>query len=356
MTVKGFKSIRSMDHFDLGNLNVMIGANGSGKSNLISLFEFLNEIADQRLQTYVSKSGGANKLLYFGEKNTQYIEIKVDFGPNSYWLKLAPTVEDTLFFEEEGCSYHGPMHERPWTTSTLSADKKESGLALQDGNVAPSVLASIKSWRVYHFHDTSDSSLMKKTCSIDDNDYLKPDASNLAAYLYFLEQKHPQEFRNITDTVRLIAPFFNSFVLKRSSLRQDLIQMGWQHKHSDDYFNANSLSDGTLRFICLATLLLQPVYKLPKTILLDEPELGLHPAAIDLLANLLKSAAVSTQVIVSTQSVTLVNQLEPTSVIVVDREDDQSFFRRLTEEELESWVEDYGLGDMWEKNIIGGRP
>lgn len=356
ITIKGYKSIRSLDHFDLSGLNVMIGSNGAGKSNFISLFKFLGEIAQGGLQSIVRKSGGANTLLYFGSKNTHEIEVKIDFGPNSYRLKLAPTADDSLFFEEEECSYLGPMYSRPYTFSALSSDRKETGLPLQKGSIAASTLESIRSWKLFHFHDTSNSALMKKTGSIDDNDQFKPDASNLAAYLYLLEQKYPYDFNNITDTVKLIAPFFNKFILRPSPLKPDSIQLEWQHKHSDNYFNASSLSDGTLRFMCLATLLLQPAEKMPTTILLDEPELGLHPAAIQLLANLLQSASTRTQVIVSTQSVTLINQLDPGSIIIVDRKDEQSVFRKLTTEELDSWLEDYGLGDMWEKNIIGGRP
>lgn len=108
--------------------------------------------------------------------------------------------------------------------------------------------------------------------------------------------------------------------------------------------------------MALATLLLQPEHKLPKTILLDEPELGLHPAAIQLLANMFNSTAQQNQLIVSSQSVSLINQLEPDSIVVVERDNEQSTFRRLQQEELENWLLDYGLGDMWEKNIIGGRP
>lgn len=356
INVKGYKSIKSLENFELSELNVMIGGNGAGKSNLISLFKLLNEISEGHLQSLVRKSGGANAFLYFGSKQTPAIEVKINFGPNSYWLKLVPTSDDSLYFEEEGCSYKGPMYSNAYKISVLSSDRKETGLPSEKGEISKSTLESIKSWKLYHFHDTSDTALMKKTCPIDDNAKLKADASNLAAYLYLLEKKHIQDFNNITDTVKAIAPFFDRFILRPSPLKPDSIQLEWKHKNSDNYFNASSLSDGTLRFICLATLLLQPAEKMPTTVLMDEPELGLHPAAIQLLANLLKSAATRTQVIVSTQSVTLVNQLKPESIIIVSRTEEQSFFRKLTNEDLDDWLEDYGVGDMWEKNIIGGRP
>lgn len=156
--------------------------------------------------------------------------------------------------------------------------------------------------------------------------------------------------------VRHVTPFFDDFILRPAPLSPNTIQLEWKHGTSDAYFNAHSLSDGTLRFICLATLLLQPKEKLPSTVLLDEPELGLHPYAITVLANLLKSAATNTQVLVSTQSVTLVNQLTPENVIVVDRNEKESTFKRLTKDDWNHWLDSYGLGDLWEKNLIGGRP
>lgn len=356
ISIKGFKSIKDLEKFRLGDLNVMIGSNGAGKSNFISLFKMLNEIIEGKLQSYVKRSGGANTILYFGSKQTSLVEINIDFQANSYWFKLAPTTDDQLFFEEERCSGKGYQYTEPYVINLLSESRDETGLKPKHGNIESSVYESIQSWKLYHFHDTSDTSLMKKISPINDNARLKPDASNLSAFLYLLEQKYPQDFANITDTIKLIAPFFQSFILRPSELKPDSIQLEWQHKGSDNYFNASSLSDGTLRFIALATLLLQPEDKLPKTILLDEPEIGLHPAAIQLLANMFKSTAKKTQIIVSSQSVTLINQLESDSIIVVERDHEQSRFRRLNRKELESWLEDYGLGDMWEKNVIGGRP
>ena len=154
--------------------------------------------------------------------------------------------------------------------------------------------------------------------------------------------------------MRQIAPFFEEFRLAPSKLNENKIRLEWKEKGSDAYFNASSLSDGTLRFICLATLLLQP--QLPAVVLLDEPELGLHPAAVTLLADLLGSAATRTQVIVATHSVTLVNQFEPDSVWTVDREDNQSVFRHLSQTDMSAWLNDYGLGELWEKNVLGARP
>jgi predicted ATPase len=207
---------------------------------------------------------------------------------------------------------------------------------------------------VYHFHDTSDTAAVKGVADVEDNRVLRPQADNLSAFLYWMQQKQPDHFQNIQDTLRQIAPFFQEFRLAPSKLNESKIRLEWKEKGSDAYFNASSLSDGTLRFLCLTTLLLQPT--LPAVVLLDEPELGLHPAAVTLLADLLSSAATRTQVIVATQSVTLVNLFEPESVWAVDRADNQSVFRHLSLQDMTAWMDDYGLGEMWEKNILGARP
>jgi predicted ATPase len=215
-------------------------------------------------------------------------------------------------------------------------------------------MSDLDSYRVYHFHDTSDTASVKRAADVEDNRVLRPQAENLAAFLYWMQQKQPDHFANVQDTLRQIAPFFEEFRLAPSKLNEAKILLEWKEKSSDAYFSASSLSDGTLRFLCLVTLLLQP--QLPAVVLLDEPELGLHPAAVTLLADLLSSAATRTQVIVATQSVTLVNLFAPESVWAVDREDNQSVFRHLSQQDMATWMDDYGLGDMWEKNLLGARP
>jgi len=357
ITIKGYKSIKELESLELNALNVLIGPNGAGKSNLVSLFKMLNAMAEGSFQTYTQKMGGAHNLLYYGQKETKSIYLDFAFGANGYHCKLTASENDTLFFEEESCSFHDKKrYERPYSESLLTTGGRESGLKDAGHGVGKVVLESIKSWHIYHFHDTSDTSSMKQVCQVNDNQRLRPDASNIAAYLFLLQEKYQKEYKNIVNMIRNVTPFFDDFILKPAQLNNDTIQLEWKHTTSDAYFNAHSLSDGTLRFICLATLLLQPREKLPSTILLDEPELGLHPYAITVLANLLKSAATNTQVLVSTQSVTLVNQLTPENVIVVDRNEKESRFKRLTETDWDHWLDSYGLGDLWEKNLIGGRP
>lgn len=362
ISVAGYKSIRDLN-LDLRPLNVLIGANGAGKSNFISVFRFLNQLVSGNLQLRVGQAGGADQLLYYGSRTTDRLEIALRFEVgaglfNGYRCSLAPAAGDTLLFENETVYLHD-VGSNSRVEKAIGSGRLESKLPVVAGaqpSVARHAYDAMQSWRIYHLHDTSDTARVKQTGDLDDNRFLRPDASNLAAYLYYLHEKHSQHYRNIVDAIRLAAPFFDDFTLRPNPLNSAKIKLEWRERESDAYFDAGSLSDGTLRFMSLATLLLQPVDHLPELVLLDEPELGLHPYAINLLAEMLRSVSEQRQVIVATQSVTLVNQFEPEDIIVVDRRDGQSVFEHLPTDAIDTWLEEYGLGDLWEKNVLGGRP
>jgi predicted ATPase len=197
---------------------------------------------------------------------------------------------------------------------------------------------------------------MKKTVDVNDNNFLRPDGSNLAAFLYYLRKRHETSYSLIRRTVQRVAPFFDDFVLEPQKLNPDKIRLEWRHKGSEAYFDTSSMSDGTLRFIALATLFLQPEDNRPSVILVDEPELGLHPYAITLLASLVKQASVKTQAIISTQSSLLLDNFQPEDVLVAERIKGSTQFTRLESAKLTEWLTDYSLGQLWEKNEFGGRP
>jgi predicted ATPase len=358
ITVKGFKSIASIEDLRLGAINVIVGPNGSGKSNFIGVFSFLHAIREGHLQDYVIKAGGADKVLHFGSKVTQKLEIHLSFqeGVNQYSITLEPTEDDKLYSSSETVYFWNKRHPEP-LPHRLVARGGEAAISNPKGTrIAAYVRRRLDSWRLYHFHDTSSSSLMKKTAEIDDNDYLRPDGSNLAAILYYLSKKHESSYSLIRRTVQRVAPFFDDFRLAPQKLNRDKIRLEWRHKSSEAYFDASSLSDGTLRFVALATLFLQPEAYLPSVILLDEPELGLHPLAITLLASLMKQASHKTQVIAGTQSPILLDHFRPEDVLIADRVDGSTQLTRLESALLATWLEDYSLGQLWEKNEIGGRP
>jgi predicted ATPase len=354
ISVYGFKSIRALEDFEIRPLNVLIGANGAGKSNFIELFQLLKVMYKQRLGRYSIKLG-LERLLYYGQKETEKISLRLDYNsPNVGDIRfckfeLIPALDGTLKVAYEELDYNGiaTRSVRGYSNSDETVFFVEEILTFEN--------QFFPTWEIYHFHDTSSTAKMKGRQDLHDNRRLAPDAQNLAPYLYYLQQKHPEYYQRIVQAVQRVAPFFDDFVLEPLRLAKEEIRLEWRDKNNPEtLFTAHELSDGTLRFICLATLLLQP--ELPNLILVDEPELGLHPFAINLLVDMLEIASQNTQLIVSTQSVSLVNQLKPEQVVVVNRKDGQSTFERLDVKALEAWLEEYGLGELWEKNVLGGRP
>lgn len=354
LTVKGYKSIKALENFELRSLNVLIGANGAGKSNFITLFRLLNEMYEQQLQLYIQKQGGPDALLHFGRNTTERLHAEFYFARNGYKFDLVPTSDNRLIFERE-VSWFGGVFFNTTPSAVLGTTHAESKLKEAKDKYSPYVRDAISTWRVYHFHDTSETAKVKQRHAANDNLRLKIDAANLAAYLRMLQEKHSDEYARIVETIRLVLPFFDNFVHRPGD--PEFVELEWTQKGGPDTpLKAHMLSDGSLRFICLVTLLLQPVALLPDTILIDEPELGLHPYAVNILADIFKQVAEDKQLIVSTQSVELINELMPDDVVVVDQEQGVSSFRRLSESELSDWLQDYALGELWKRNILGGRP
>lgn len=355
ITIQGYKSIKELD-IRLSPINILLGSNGVGKSNFISIFSLLRNIYNRNFQNYVETKGGADSILHFGKKHTRQIYLDICFGSvnhdkNRFLLELEEA-QDSLIIKSVDTAF---MPVSVWHEQNFEQNVKESNFSSIHRGQAYYVNDYLQEFEVYHFHDTSDTSPMKGKCNINDNNKLKRDGSNIAAFLYFLKNKHPKHFIRIEKTVQSIAPFFEKFVLEPSRLNENFIQLEWRENgFPDSYFNAYHLSDGTLRFICLTTLLMQP--KSPKTIIIDEPELGLHPVAINKLAALIRKASETTQIIVSTQSINFIDNFEPEDIIVVDRKENSSVFRRYNTKELEGWLEEFTLGDIWGKNIIGAQP
>ena len=351
----GYKSIEYCD-LDLGSINVLVGANGAGKSNLISLFKLIQQLIVGNLQTHISREGGPDALLPYGRKSTSKIRVRLTFGNEreSYGFSLEPTADNRMMFADETFWW---SKGRQNIGGTIGTGHFETKLPEGTGTIFDDIVRpALKNWVVYHFQDTGDAAPVKQPHALNDNAYLRPDAGNLAAYLYLLQKTSRAHYDRIVRTIQLAAPFFGDFQLRPNPLNKDVIELEWVERGKDFPFKAHVLSDGTLRFICLATLLLQPEKGRPATIIVDEPELGLHPYAITVLASLFKSAATEAQLIVSTQSVELVNEFDAEDLIVVDRDRGRSTFQRLDASGLQDWLEEYSLGELWKKNVIGGRP
>ncbi|CAA9229725.1 MAG: ABC transport protein, ATP-binding subunit [uncultured Cytophagales bacterium] len=367
--IDNYKSIRESGFISIKALNVLIGPNGVGKSNFISFFKLLNSISQKRLPSFIAENGYADRMLHFGRKKSKYLSGGIVFRSstgdinNRYDFVLKPDPLNGFYFEKEAGGFNDNVYgsnvygtgSPKWSYMLLdSQGERNSGLRDHTATRFEYLREYFDQLKVFHFHDTSDNAPLRQPAKLRDNVLLREDGSNLAAFLYLIQEQHPSNFKLIEYAVRSVAPFFERFELRPDKLNPELIFLTWQAKESDEYFDAGSLSDGTLRFIAQATLLLQP--DPPKTIIIDEPELGLHPYAIHKLAALMKAASAKAQIILSTQSVNLLDQFEADDVIVVERKDNQSTFKRLNSEELSNWVGEYSLGEMWGKNVIGGTP
>lgn len=316
LVVSGFKSIKLMD-LELSPLNVLIGANGAGKSNLVSFFKLLNEMMGGRLQQYIAAAGRAQSLLYLGPKVTPQMEARLEFevdnGLDTYAMRLFHAAGDTLVFADETLSFHQTGYASPKSLS-LGAGHVETRIGQEADQGEPTAKVFrhlLNHCRVHHFHDTSATARVRQYCYVGDNRWLMPDAGNLAAVLYRLRnERDGASYRPIVTTTRLIAPFFDDFDLEPTGPQRKEIILNWRQKGSDQIFGPHQLSDGTLRAICLVTLLLLP----------------------------------------------FLDHFDPQDVVVVDREGTESRFIRPDAERLDAWLEECSLGEVWEKNVIGGGP
>jgi predicted ATPase len=363
LRLAGWKSIRDAT-IEPRSLNVMIGANGAGKSNVLSFFRFLRALFDEKADLFVGKEGGANALLHFGVKTTQRLTasltVDVSEGSLTFETCLEHSQPDSLVVNPYPPSLHpieGKIANNEKITN-LSASGRIVGWVRQQGDFDGTAIVNslLDQIRCCHFHDTSATAGVRLTGYIHDNQFLYEDARNLAAMLYLYRQRYPTAYHRIVAAVKAIAPFFDDFVLEPLRLNPRNIALHWRSKESDYEFGAHQLSDGTLRAIALFTLLLQPEEDLPELIVLDEPELGLHPAAMAVLADLLKSTAQRSQLIVATQSAGLIDHFEVEDIVTVNLRDGCSTFERLDPERLKHWLEEYTLSELWERNVIGGGP
>jgi predicted ATPase len=366
LKIAGFKSIDTEGQLiDFDDVTVLIGANGTGKSNLISFFKMLNCLTAGTLQTFVGEQGYADALLHYGPQQTPRMQAEVVFEDDSqegrYSFTLGHASGDTLIFTEETIRCRNTPE--PVRRVPLGVGHKESLLLVNEetGETATGgLLWLLRGCQVYQFHDTSSTAKMRNQGYVNAAGYLRNNADNLAAYLYAMRKISGNKvyYQRIVQRIQEVMPQFDDFWLEPSAGNDNYIRLDWKDKGSDHRFGPHQLSDGSLRFMALTTLLLQPPRELPNVIVVDEPELGLHPAAIASLASMVKMAAQHSQVILATQSPRLLDEFEPEHVVVVEREEEShtSIFKRLERPALDEWLQQYCLSELWEKNVFGGQP
>ncbi|HTW68247.1 MAG TPA: AAA family ATPase [Acetobacteraceae bacterium] len=364
LEIIGFRSILHQT-VEFGDRTVLIGANGAGKSNLIDFLRMLGFMlgSESGLATFAGLFGPASALFFDGPKQTPTLEahlwIETSQGTNEYRFRLGYGAGESLIFLEEACRFSSrtrPSHNPRWTTLGAGGHRSPALLHMDaTGNqrTQKTILELLRRVQVYQFHDTSRESRLKQEWAVDDNRYLRADAGNIAPFLLRLREEYAAAYRRIAETIRLIAPFLDDFVLEPQNGR---VALRWREIGSDFEFGPHQASDGTLRATCLVTLLLQPVETMPPVLVIDEPELGLHPFALHIVAGLLEAASKSHQFILATQSPQVLDEFEADDVVVVERPHRASVFHRRSRIELQRWLDDYALSELWNMNLLGGRP
>lgn len=372
LRIQGFRSLRELE-LNLEDLTVLIGANGSGKSNFIAFFNMLSFMLSGHLQTYIARKGAASSILHYGPKRTPILQAELEFdgprGTSKYGFSLAFASPDRLIFTDEHVMFQYPDNPTPYKDLIRSGDLSETGLIeLSSGSqestasrVARVFINRLRGLQVYHFHDTSEEAYIRTSQDIGRHHFLMSNGGNLAAVLNMLRERWPGHFNRIVSTVRLAVPYLKDLILVPDRMAPNSVQMRWRDRNPDYEFGPHQLSDGSLRAIAIITALLQPEEMLPAVIFIDEPELGLHPGAISVVASLIKAAAAKRQIVISTQSPRLMAEFAPEDVVVVERHEDEKGFgesslERLSREQLGAWLDDYDLGALFEMNVTGGGP
>lgn len=367
--IRGLRTIFDSDNVSLGDITVLIGANGAGKSNFVSFFRLVSwMVGSGKLAEYVQLYGPASNLLSDGQDVTRdlsgEIEVQTDAGVYEYAFRLTYAAGDRFVYTEERWRFTREGSAPPeWQERGVGHTESQLLAAAENGDETARVIRNLLQRNiVYQFHNTSDTARIRGKWATNDNRYLKEDAANLATVLLRLREDRSEYYHRIIVTIRRILPFFADFEFDPHS-RQQILR--WGEHFTDRIFDASQAADGMLRVMALCTLLLLPEDELPNTIILDEPELGLHPSAIAILGGLVRSVANDTQVVLATQSPALVDCFEPGDVLIVDRspapgdngrQGRKSSFRRLPLDELDEWLEEYTVSELWGKNVFGGRP
>lgn len=361
VVIKGYKSI-SFDNpvtLSLGSVNLLLGANGAGKSNIVSFFKMLNYMMSKSFARYVETVGTANSLLHYGSKRTPGLEGTLTFSDGKsedvYHFRLSNAAPDRLIVTEETIRWHRQGEDKPYEV-ILEPVFKESALVDCPDSVAKSIYGMLSNCKVYQFHDSSAAGPLRQACPVVTSNYLQAHGNNLPSFLYFLCENHKDSYDRIVSYVKDVVPQFEDFYLEPVG---STISLRWIDNSATDYvFNAHQFSDGSIRFIALATLLLQSKETKPNVIILDEPELGLHPYAVAQLAQMVKDAAVHSQIIIASQSKDLVDcfDIGNVSVVEMDEEGLCTTVKTLDEGDYKLWLERYAISELWDKNIIGGRP
>ena len=366
--IRGFRSLADVDISGLPQAAVLIGANGSGKSNFMRFFEMLSwMLRSRQLGEFVSRQGGADDQLFGGNAQTPRmngeITMRTSRGSNGYRFALSYAHPDRFLFTQEDIRFTSGVYatEPPW--QSLGSGHLEARIveAAQTpdypgvNQMTASVIVNLlRNCAAYQFHDTSESSRFKNSWDVSERAQLRSHGGNLAAVLYHLERHDLRRYELICRHIARILPGFERFDIEEEYGK---VFLRWKARWSDKTIGAHLTSDGSLRFFALATLLNLPTEMLPDVILLDEPELGLHPAAVALIGGMIKSLSTERQVIIATQSPLLVDVFDLDEIIALELVNGRTEVRKLSSEDYQVWIDNcFSPGEMWRKNLLGAQP
>ncbi len=364
--IRGFRSLADVELSEIPMATVLIGANGSGKSNFIRFFEMLSwMLRSRRLGEFINRQGGADDQLFGGNRVTPRMEaelsIRTEAGRNDYKFALSYAQPDRFIFTDESFRFSRPSFPAEADWQPLDSGHREAKIvevAQTDDHpgtnkTANTIVYLLRNIAAYQFHDTSYESNFKKKWDVSDNRQLRSDGGNLAAVLYRLEQEDVRAYEDICRQIGRVLPGFDRFAIEEEYGK---VLLRWKAKWTDKTFGAHLTSDGSLRAFALVTLLRMPAGMLPGIVLIDEPELGLHPSAAGLIGNMIASRSGERQIIVATQAPRFVDTFDIDQIFVMDLEEGATRCRKLSRDAYDHWLENYSTGELWEKNVLGGRP
>lgn len=359
--IRGFKSI-AYNHpitLNLSDINILLGANGAGKSNVIGFFRMLNFMMSGTLQKFIAQTGTSSSALHYGPKVTPRLEGHLSFSNNKgkdfYNFTLSAAAAQRLIIAEENIRWEKHQEDIPYERQ-LQSNYLESALVDSIDPTAKMIRKLLAQCKAYQFHDSSSNGALRQASMSGTAQYLQSEGNNLASFLLFLRENYMENYKRIIGSIQMIMPSFGDFYLEPNN---GFVNLNWRDNSANDYiFTSDQFSDGTIRFIALATLLLQPGKTMPSVIIIDEPELGLHPFAISQLAEMIRDASLHAQIIISTQSAMLIDEFPASCVTIVENSETSNYttVRQLDEKNLQLWLQDYSLSELWTKNVIGGQP